>query len=407
MTRIAYLDCFSGLSGDMLLGALVSAGADLAMLQNELAALPLHGYELTAVPVTRAGIAATKVDVQVTEPQLPDRRLDDILRIITESGLPGPDKERATAIFSRLAEAEGRVHGLPPGMVRFHEVGAIDAIVDVVGAVVGLRLLEVEAVYCSPLPAGGGFARGAHGVIPVPAPATLELLALAKAPIAAPSGEERSELVTPTGAAIVTTLARFERPPLVLERVGYGAGSRDPADRPNILRLWLGERLERRSDGMLVVETNLDDTLPEVLGYVQERLFAAGAADVWFMPVQMKKNRPGTLVSVICLPEREDAVVRVLLRETSTLGVRVHEVRRHELRREIVQFTSSLGPVQVKVKYLPGEPPRISPEYEDCRRLALEHDLPLSEVYRVLSAEGEQHLQTEPRSLGAIEPYSG
>lgn len=402
MTRIAYLDCFSGISGDMLLGAIVSVGVDIALLRRELAALSLAGYELVATPVTRAGIAAIKVDVRITDPQPPERSLHAVLQIITESKLPEPDKEKAGAVFRRLAEAEARVHGIAPEMVHFHEVGAIDAIVDVVGTVVGLRLLDVEALYCSPLPVGSGFVRGTHGVLPVPAPATLELLAAANAPLAAPFGEERAELVTPTGAALVTSLARFERPPLVLERVGYGAGSRDPAERPNVLRLWLGERIERRSDGMLVVETNLDDTLPEVLGYVQEQLFAAGAADVWFLPAQMKKNRPGTLVSVLCSPDREDAVVRVLLRETSTLGVRIHEVRRHELRREIIQFESSLGPAQVKVKYLPGEPPRVSPEYEDCRRLALEHGLPISEVYRLLTAEGERHVLRETKAQPQI-----
>jgi hypothetical protein len=390
MTRIAYLDCFSGVSGDMLLGAIVAAGLDLDVLRSALASLPLAGYDLTAAAVLRAGIAATKVEVRVTATQPPSRQLRDVLRIIDDSGLPPADKAQAAAVFQRLARAEARVHGTDPEEVHFHEVGAIDAIVDVVGTVAGLRLLGVESVYCSPLPAGGGAARSAHGLIPVPGPATLELLAEAQAPLAMPMGEERSELVTPTGAAIVTSLARFERPPMTLLRVGYGAGRRDPADRPNVLRLWLGERIERPGGGMLVIETNLDDTPAEVLGYVQERLFEAGAADVWFLPAQMKKNRPGTLVSVLCSADREDAIAGILLRETSTLGVRVHEVRRHELRREIVPFESSLGPARYKVKYLDGERPRVSPEYEDCRRLALEHGLPLTEVYRRLMEEAER-----------------
>jgi uncharacterized protein (TIGR00299 family) protein len=393
MTRIAYLDCFSGVSGDMLLGALVGAGLDFGALRTAVAGLGLEGYELTAEPVLRAGIAATKVTVSLTGPAPPQRRLSDILAIIEGSRLTGPDKEQAAEVFRRLAEAEARVHGVDPEAVHFHEVGAVDAIVDVVGTVAGLRLLGVDTLYCSSLPAGGGFARGAHGVIPVPAPATMELLASVNAPISAPAGEERSELVTPTGAAIVTTLAHFERPAMTLRSVGYGAGGRDPAERPNVLRLWLGDAIERPDATMLVIETNLDDTPAEVLGYVQERLFEAGAADVWFLPAQMKKNRPATLVSVICAPEREDAVVSILMRETTTLGVRVHEVRRHELQREIVPFESTLGPARYKVKHLDGAPPRVKPEYEDCRRLALEHNLPLSEVYRILTAEADQHLR--------------
>jgi uncharacterized protein (TIGR00299 family) protein len=392
MTRIAYLDCFSGISGDMLLGALIDAGLDAGDLRRTLAGLPLAGYEIAVEPVLRAGIAAKRVQVRLDDAKPPERRLPDILDIIQASRLPDSDKAQAAEVFMRLAEAEGRVHGIEPEAVHFHEVGAVDAIVDVAGAVAGLRLLGVDALYCSPLPAGGGFARGAHGLLPVPAPATMELLAAVNAPITAPAGEERSELVTPTGAAIVTTLARFERPAMYLKRVGYGAGGRDPAGRPNVLRLWLGDLIERPAANMLVIETNLDDMPAEVLGYVQERLFAAGAADVWFQPVQMKKNRPATLVSVICAPEHEDAVVGILMRETTTLGVRVHEVRRHELEREVVPFESSLGPAHYKVKHIEGESPRVKPEYEDCRRLALAHDLPLSEVYRILTAEAARHL---------------
>jgi uncharacterized protein (TIGR00299 family) protein len=386
--RIAYLDCFSGVSGDMLLGALVDAGLPEADLEGELALLKLQGYRLEVSKVERAGLGATRVEVMPAGGPPPHRRLPDILSIVDNSGLPAADREKGSLIFRRLAEAEGRVHRCRPEEVEFHEVGAVDTLVDIMGAVAGLRLLGVEDLYCSPLPAGGGEVRGAHGVLPVPAPATLELMALAGAPLTSVVGEPAFELVTPTGAAIVTALARFERPPMRVTAVGYGAGARNIPGRPNVLRVWLGERVaERRRRTMLLVETNIDDMSPELLGYVQERLFEAGAADVWFVPIQMKKNRPATLLSVLCPHEHEEAVVGLLLRETSTLGVRISEVSRREADRESLEFESSLGPAAVKVKRLEGEEPQVSPEYEACRRLALQHGLSLAEVYRIVSEE--------------------
>ena len=394
MTQIGYLDCFSGISGDMLLGALVDAGLSVEELRAELAKLPVGGYRIEAARAQRAGLAATRVTVALDEAAQPHRRLPDILALIDTSALPPADKERGAAVFHRLAEAEGRVHGVEPEAVEFHEVGAVDAIVDVLGAVVGLRLLEIETLYCSPLPAGGGTTSGSHGRLPVPAPATLALLAEAGAPIAA-GPDPDAELVTPTGAAIVAALARFERPAMTVERVGYGAGGRDPEGHPNVLRLWLGRALADRPATMLLIETNIDDMNPELYGYAQERLFEAGAADVWLTPIQMKKNRPGTLLSVLCSVEREDAVVAVLLRETSTLGMRVREVARHEAERETLEFESSLGPAAVKVKRLSGQQPVVAPEYEACASLAREHDLPLAEVYRIVQAEAERHLTNE------------
>jgi hypothetical protein len=392
MTRIAYLDCFSGVSGDMLLGALFDAGLALDALQAELAKLGIGGYELRADKARRAGLAATQAHVDLDESAAqPHRRLNDILALLKASRLPAVDKKKGSLVFRRLAEAEARVHGATPETVDFHEVGAVDALVDVMGAVAGLRLLGVDELYCSALPTGGGTVTGSHGLLPVPAPAALELLARAGAPLTEAAGED-VELVTPTGAAIVTSLARFERPAMRVSSVGYGAGRRDPTGRPNVLRLWLGERLAAGRSAMLLLETNIDDMNPELFPYVQERLFAAGAADVWFVPIQMKKNRPGTLLSVLCPREREDSVVRLLLRETSTLGVRVSEVRRHEAQRESLTFESSLGPAAVKVKRLEGEPPRVSPEYEECRRLARRTGLSLEEVYRLVAREALEHL---------------
>ena len=391
MTSVAYLDCFSGVSGDMLLGALIDAGVEPDALRAELAKLPLTGYTLETSRTQRAGLAATQAGVRLEEAKQPHRGLADIVALIDASELPAADKERGAAVFRRLAAAEARVHGVEVDAVEFHEVGAVDAIVDVMGAVAGLRLLGVEQLACSPLPAGGGVARSAHGELPVPAPATLELLAEAGAPFAA-GPDAAVELVTPTGAAIVCELATFARPAMAVRAVGYGAGARDTEGRPNVLRLWLGEALAGRPATMLLVETNIDDMSPELFAYAQERLFEAGAADVWFAPVQMKKNRPGVMLSVLCSIASEDAVVDVLLRETSTLGVRVREVVRHEAERESLEFESSLGPAAVKVKRLPGRPPSIAPEYEACARLARERGLPLPEVYRLVAEEARARL---------------
>jgi hypothetical protein len=393
MTTIAYLDCFSGISGDMLLGALVDAGLSLDQLRGELSKLDLRGYHIEAEKAQRGGLAATKVTVALEEAAQPHRKLPDITSLIESSALAGSDKERAVAVFRRLAEAEASVHGAEQDAVEFHEVGAVDAVIDIVGAVIGLRLLGIEQLYCSPLPAGGGWAKSSHGRLPVPAPGTLALLASAGAPLGA-GPDIDMELVTPTGAAIVATLARFERPTMVVRGVGYGAGSRQLDDRPNALRLWLGEAPPGHAGTMVLIETNIDDMTPELLGYAQERLFATGAVDVWFTAIQMKKNRPGVLVSAICVGEREAAVTDVLLRETSTLGVRVRPIARHEAQRETFAFESSLGPAAVKVKRLPGRPPVASPEYEVCAKIARERGLPLLDVYRTVQSEAERLLSS-------------
>lgn len=390
MPKVAYFDCFSGASGDMVLGAIVDAGLPFERLVAEIQKLPLPSgaYELSVTKVLRAGYAATKVDVKVNEPPK-HRSLEDVLAIIRSSALPEGDKANIDKVFRAIGQAEAKVHGRSPGDVQLHEVGAVDAMVDVTGAVAGLRLLGVDEVFVSALPVGHGEARGSHGGMPVPAPATLELLCAAGAPV---TGEgPPGELVTPTGAAILSVLGRFERPALRVHAVGYGAGSRDPADRPNVLRLWLGE-VGTALRTMRLLETNIDDMAPELLAYVQERLLAAGAADAWFTSIQMKKSRPGVMLSVLCSDGLEAEIVRLVLRETTTLGIRSREVRRFEAEREQLEFESSLGPAAVKVKRLPGEPPRIAPEYEVCRRLAEASGLPLAEVYRTVAAEAERIL---------------
>jgi uncharacterized protein (TIGR00299 family) protein len=387
VSRLAYLDCFSGVSGDMLLGAILDCGVAADDLGRELARLHLDGYRFSSRKVTRAGLAATQAVVEVAGEPSP-RALGDVLEVIGKSGLPGEDKEKGSRVFQWLAEAEAKVHGETVETVHLHDVGAVDAIVDVIGSVAGLRLLEVKEVFASALPAGSGTTGGPHGVLPVPAPATLELLARAKAPLRS-AGGGAGELVTPTGAAIVAALAKFERPEMTLERAGYGAGSRDVEGRPNVLRMWVGERAAGVTRPMVLIETNIDDMTGEMLGYARDKLLEAGAADVWFSSIQMKKGRLGVMLSVICSESQEEVMARLLLRETSTLGVRVRLVHRWEAERELMEFESSLGPAAVKVKRLPGEPPRVAPEYEACRRMAEATGLPLAEVYRVVQADAE------------------
>ncbi len=399
MSRVIYFDCFSGASGDMLLGSIVDCGVPIEAIAAELARLPLSGYRLTARRVMRGPISATKADVELDGTEQPHRRLAGILAIIEQSGLPAADREMASRVFNLLGAVEAEVHGVNVEEVEFHEVGAVDSIVDILGTIVGLRLLGVERCYVSALPAGSGEVRTAHGNIPVPGPATLALLARANAPIGAPREGERFELITPTGAALLTALGRFERPAMTLLRVGYGAGGRDAPGRPNVLRAWLGDVSEPLADAvrtMLVIETNIDDMNPELYGWVIEKLFEAGAADAWCTPVVMKKNRPAVMLQALCPPEAEAGIVRTLLRETSTLGVRVSEVRRHEAKRSSLQFQSSLGPVRVKLKHLSAAEPRIAPEYDDCCLLARSVGLPLVEVYRIVAAEAEEHLRRTP-----------
>ncbi|HEX5370864.1 MAG TPA: nickel pincer cofactor biosynthesis protein LarC [Dehalococcoidia bacterium] len=392
MTRVAYFDCFSGASGDMILGSLLDAGLPFEALQAEVAkiALPVGAFSIEAHRVQRAGFAATKLDVIVSEPPR-HRSLGEVLEIVRSSRLPEGDRQRIESVFQLLGEVEAQVHGSSVEDVELHEVGAVDALVDVSGAIAGLRLLGIEDVYVSPLPLGRGEGRGAHGTFPLPAPATLALVARASAPIVEGEGQ-RGELVTPTGAALLTMLGRFQRPGMTLDKVGYGAGGRDPEERPNVLRVWLGET-EPSGKRLRIVETNVDDMSPELLAYAQESLLAAGAADVWFTPITMKKSRPAVMVSVLCREALESAVVGILMRETSTLGVRVRDVSRYEAQRELFEFESSLGAAVVKLKRLPGEAPRVAPEYEVCRRIAQERSLPLAEVYRIVAAEAEALLR--------------
>lgn len=434
--RVLYFDAFSGVSGDMTVGALLALGVDFAHVRAELAKLPVQGYELKQSWRSVHGIRACKFDVEMNKSghghghghghgvetehshshehdhehdhdhgfgeqgghrhrhhadtaAHEHRAFRDIRAMIVGSHLSAAVKERAIAIFTTLAEAEGTVHGFAVEDVTFHEVGAIDSIVDIVGTAIGLVALDIDHAYVSPLPLGSGMVRSQHGIIPVPGPATIELLR--GYPVRA--GDGNGELVTPTGAAIVRAIARpLASPPMLnVERVGYGAGTKTFADRPNLLRLMLGTvAVAAVTEEMIVVETNIDDANPEIYEYVMEQLFAAGARDVWLSPAQMKKNRPGTTLHALAEPAQREALAGVMLRETSSIGVRSYPVQRTALPREEISVDTEYGSVRVKIARAPDGALNLAPEYESCKEQARERNVPLKLVYQAALAAARQ-----------------
>ncbi len=386
--RIAYFDCFSGASGDMVVGALLDAGLSMEALQAELAKIPLAGYSVACEPRTQQHLAGTKFSVHILHEEHHHRHLADIEEMFAASSLPAEDVGRILAIFRRLARAEAKVHGTSVDEVHFHEVGAVDSIVDIAGAVIGLRLLGVEKVYASSLPLGSGTVQTSHGLLPVPAPATLELLAEAGAPTR--PCDAGTELVTPTGAAILCELAEFRQPAMRIQRVGYGFGTKS-LPWPNVLRVWVGQasdpaHAEPALETVVELACNVDDMTGEALGFTMERLFAAGALDVWFVPIGMKKGRPAVQVGVLCRPEDVARLCQLLLRETTTFGVRYHLLERYVAGRAAVEVDTPWGPVRAKAKLLDGEVVAISPEYEACARVAREAGVALAQVYEAVLA---------------------
>lgn len=384
MTKAAYFQCIGGASGDMILGALVDAGLSPKTLNDALERVGAAGVSLSFERSRRGGLEGTFARVELDADAERTRSFADFIETVEASTLSARVKARSVAIFRRMERAESLVHGVDAAHLHLHELGTLDTLADVVGAVAGLEALGVERIHSSPFPMGSGVFRSAHGVLPVPSPATSALFTMASAPlIAAPGGAERTgEMVTPTGAAIITELAEFSQPRMEMSALGYGLGARDPEAYPNALGVWLGETETAPPDGLVLLETNLDDATGEILGYVHERLFAMGARDVWFTPIQMKKNRPATMLSAIVNAADERRAVALAMRETGALGVRARPITRHEAQREIRQVQTPWGTVGVKVGALDGETITASPEYEDCRRVALETGLPLAEVYR-------------------------
>jgi uncharacterized protein (TIGR00299 family) protein len=395
--KTCYLDCFSGISGDMLLGALVDAGLPAERLEKELRKLPLSGWKLRTERVQRGGLAATKLDFDIEETHH-HRTWREIRDIIRTSELSAPVRDRAEAIFARLAEVEGAVHGADPDSVHFHEVGALDSILDIVGVSIALEALGVERVVVSALNIGTGTVKTAHGVLPVPAPATAALLK--GAPVY--SSGEGGEMVTPTGAAIVATQASQygALPPMSVTTIGYGAGSRDPKGYPNVLRVMLGEAAAIGSGiaepAVTVLEANLDDMSPEVGGYFMEQALKAGALDVFYTPVQMKKNRPGVLLTVVCPLDKANDLIELVFAQTTTIGLRSYQAQRRVLKRSLVTVDSPLGPIRVKVAELNGRMLNAAPEYEDCQRLASDKGVPLKQVL----AEALYYFQKSQKESG-------
>ncbi|HXL81319.1 MAG TPA: nickel pincer cofactor biosynthesis protein LarC [Pyrinomonadaceae bacterium] len=374
--KTLYFDCFAGASGDMILGALVAAGVNPQELKDQLALLGVPGYAIEFETVKRSGISATYARVQ-TAPEHAHRHLSHILKIIYDSRLAGSVKDRAGKIFSRLAEAEARVHNEPIEKVHFHEVGALDAIIDVVGAVICFDLLGIEHFASSALHVGSGMVEMDHGRFPVPPPAVTELLK--GAPFYASDIE--GELLTPTGAAIITTVCSEygALPQLKLEQTGYGAGTREYEKFPNVLRVLIGKTQDaQRTDARLwMLETNVDDMSPQVFGHVMERAFELGALDCYFTPIQMKKNRPGVLLSVLCREDEREKLLDLLFSETTTLGIRSYQVERRALERRTVRVETQYGPIDVKVAALNGHIVKQMPEYEQCRQAARNANVPL------------------------------
>ncbi len=378
--RLAYFDCFSGISGDMTLGALVDSGVDATLIQDAVGRLGINA-SVEFEPVKRGGFRATLAKV-IAEPEHAHRHLHHIEAILDRAALTAGADQLARAIFRKLAGAEARVHGSSLEKVHFHEVGAVDSIVDIVGAAVGLDALGADRIEASPLPPGRGSVVAAHGRMPLPAPGTAELLK--GIPLAESTAD--FEQTTPTGAAILATVAAAfgPLPPMTAEQIGYGAGSNDPTHLANVVRLFVGSVEEAAPrERVWVVETNLDDVSGEVIGHVTTRLMERGALDVYATPVQMKKNRPGVVVTVLCDEARRPALEEILLRETTTIGVRRHAVSRRVLDRREHEVETELGPIRGKLAWFPSEPdrPRFSPEFEDCARVAAEKSIPLREVY--------------------------
>jgi pyridinium-3,5-bisthiocarboxylic acid mononucleotide nickel chelatase len=394
--KLAYFDCFSGISGDMTLGALVDAGCSLEVLRSGLQGLQIPGWTISSEKVWKNGMAATFVRV-ATEEQAKHRSLSAILEIFEKSQLSESVRKNAAAIFRKLGEAEASVHDVPLEKIHFHEVGAVDAIVDIVGACIAFDVLGIEKFACSPLNVGGGTAKMTHGVLPVPAPATAKLL---QGKPTYSNGVQR-ELVTPTGAAIVSTLCDTfgPQPRMTVSAIGYGAGSIELEGQPNVVRVMIGEAADKVIAGfdeeISVIEANLDDMNPQIYGYFLEKALAAGALDVYTTHVQMKKNRPGTLLTLLCKPQDTNSLMSLVFAETTTFGARTYRAQRRTLPRESVNVHTQFGDVRVKLSRVNGRILHVAPEFDDCRKLAVEKNVPLQRVFNEAMRSYDASSKTE------------
>ena len=378
--QIAYLDCFSGISGDMFIGALLDAGLSFEDLDQKIQALPFDSFHLEMKREARSQIFGTRFVVKTEGEEQAPRNLEVIRNIIRKGSLSRGVKDKSIRIFEKLASVEGKIHNKPPEEVHFHEVGAVDSIIDIVGTVYGLERLGITSLFVSPLPLGSGFVETAHGRIPIPAPATTALLE----GVPVYDSGTHHEMVTPTGAALVKGLATSfgPMPPMVVENIGYGVGKRDLSDRPNLARILIGHmQTEGQVDTVIILEANIDDTSPEWLGFLMDRLFDAGALDVVFCPVQMKKNRPGIQIQIMGRPDQKDTLMEILFRESSTLGIRFRYTQRMVLQRSVAEVESPWGKIKVKKVLERDGSPFFLPEYEACREVALKTNRPLREIF--------------------------
>lgn len=396
--RTLYFDCFSGASGDMINGALIDLGVDLHWLKEELRKIPVSHYEIQTMPTTRAGLRGIKFDVRVQDGVQFERTLLAILSLLGNASLPEPVIQRAQRIFQRLGEAEAQAHGLSIQDVHFHEVGAVDAIVDIVSACLGFHWLGIERFISSPLNVGRGMVGCSHGRMPVPVAATAELLKGARIY----STEVEAELVTPTGAAIISTVCQEygPLPEMRLDRIGYGAGTKEFPQWPNLIRLMLGQMDAVASPGsaltekITVIQANIDDMSPEVFGYLMEKALAAGAVEIFYTPAQMKKDRPATQLTVLCPKEDRERLIELIFRETTTIGLRYHEVERRVLRRRLVEVQTMYGTIGIKVSYLGDQIVNFAPEYAHCKAAAERYKVPLREVMGMAMAAFERMVKS-------------
>ena len=385
---LAYFDCFCGISGDMTLGAFIDIGVPLSWLKDSLEKLPLKNFDISVESIFRSGIKAQRVNV-LTKDNLTSRHYSEIKALVQNSHLSRKVKQKSLEIFEKLATAESEIHGQPKERVHFHETGGIDAIVDIAGTALCLEYLGIKKVIASKIPLGTGFVSCQHGTLPVPAPATISILK----GVPVYGAEIPHELVTPTGAAIITSLAdSFENiPDMIVKKTGYGAGKRDLKTIPNLLRIIIGTPANHMSDyqqdRISIVETCIDDMNPEFFGFLMERLFEEGAIDVYLIPVFMKKNRPGTMVQVLCMKNRKKSIINRILSETTSLGVRYYDVQRSKLVRENITIKTTYGDVQVKRVTDPNGSVQLAPEYEVCKKIAIEKGIPLKIVYGTISKE--------------------
>jgi len=387
--KIAYFDCFSGISGDMTLGAMVDVGVDPELLKSELAKLKLDEYELNFAKVQKHGITGTKANVHLHHHEHSDhhdhhgRHLSDILQLIYESELSDDVKTKSKLVFTKLGEAEAKVHDVDIEEVHFHEVGAVDSIVDIVGSVIGISILGIDKIYSSPLPLGQGFVKSSHGIIPVPAPATVELLK----GIPTKRTEIQGELVTPTGAAIISTLAEGFgiMPEMVIDKVGYGAGTKELSEQPNLLRVILGTKEDScESDTINIIETNIDDMSSQIYDLLIDKLLAIGAVDVFMTPIIMKKSRPAVKLTVLVDSVHLQEACNSIFAETTTMGVRIYEANRKKLSREMIEVETEYGKVSVKLGKIGDEVLKVLPEYEDCKHLSTKNNVPIMKIHQAI-----------------------